>query len=82
MKKQFEKIKLFYYRTFKVISKKKAQELGLRFIHNLYGFDAINKLNCRSLWRDKNHNIYRVADLITDKKEDLRHLLTYGGFKK
>jgi len=52
----------WYIRNFKIITTKKAIELGLTFSHNVYG-DAINYLNCRSIWIDKYNNSYRVKEL-------------------
>lgn len=55
-------IKLFYYRTFKVIPFGKAHDLGLTFKCNIYG-DLINKINCRSIWIDSKGREYRVEGL-------------------
>lgn len=46
------------------ISKQEALKLGLKFDQNIYG-DMINNWNCRSIWRDKERNIYRVSELIS-----------------
>jgi hypothetical protein len=54
-----KELKLFCYRTFKVLTKAQALELDLEFRYNLYG-DAINLWNCRSIWKDHKGRIYRV----------------------
>jgi hypothetical protein len=53
---------LWYVRNFKVITIKKANELGLKWYCNIYG-DEINKLNCRSIFIDKKGRNYRVKEL-------------------
>lgn len=53
---------LWWVRTFQIISNEKAKELGLNHWRNIYG-DEINKLNCRSLWLDNKHRVYRVSHL-------------------
>lgn len=60
--KVFKSTRLWYYRTFCTISKSKATKLGLTFHRNVYG-DAINHLNCRSLWKDSKGRQYRVESL-------------------
>ena len=52
----------WYIRTFKVISKIEAEKRGLDFVGNVYG-DEINRLNCRSIWRDSRMRRYRVTEL-------------------
>ena len=54
-------LKLFYYR-FKVLTRLQALELGLEFRNNVHG-DAINHLNCRSVWADSKGRTYRVNEL-------------------
>lgn len=56
----WKSIKMFFL-SFKVIDKKTAEELNLTFSHNVYG-DAINQLNCRSIWKDENGREYRVKE--------------------
>lgn len=58
-----KKLKLWYYRNFKVISNEKAKELGLLFWENVYG-DSINHYGCRSIWFDYKHRAYRVEGLV------------------
>lgn len=58
-----KKLKLWYYRNFKVISNEKAKELGLVFWENVYG-DSINHYGCRSIWFDYRHKTYRVEGLV------------------
>ena len=60
-------LKLFYYR-FKVISRLQALELGLAFSNNVHG-DAINHLNCRSIWVDSKGRTYRVRELIKQQEQ-------------
>jgi len=55
-------VHMWWIRTFKVISNKKAKELGLRHWRSVYG-DEINHRNCRSLWYDNKQRIYRVNHL-------------------
>jgi hypothetical protein len=62
-----KELKLFYYR-FKVISRLQALELGLAFSNNVYG-DAINHLNCRSIWVDSKGRTYRVRELIKQQEQ-------------
>jgi hypothetical protein len=57
-----KKLKLWWISTFKVISNEKALEMGLTHYHNIYG-DAINHLNCRSIWLDSEGRKYRVERL-------------------
>lgn len=56
-----------------VISTEKAKKLGLKPYMNVYG-DGINRLNCRSLWRDERDNRYRVHELVhnLNKSERLK----------
>jgi hypothetical protein len=56
------KMKEWWIRTFKVISKEDAEKRGLNFVGNIYG-DEINHLNCRSIWRDSKMRRYRVTEL-------------------
>jgi hypothetical protein len=56
------KMKEWWIRTFKVISKEDAEKRGLSFVGNVYG-DEINHLNCRSIWRDSKMRRYRVVEL-------------------
>jgi len=58
-----KRLKLLYYRLFKVITKEKAKELGLVFHRNVFG-DEINHINCRSLWEDSYNRLYRVEELV------------------
>jgi hypothetical protein len=62
-----KELKLFYYR-FKVISRLQALELGLEFSNNVHG-DAINVLNCRSIWVDSKGRSYRVRELIKQQEQ-------------
>lgn len=57
------KIKLWWLRTFCVITTEKAKSLGLSPKYNIYG-DYINKLNCRSIWKDNKDKEYRVHELV------------------
>ena len=57
-----QKIKLWWYRNFKVITNQKAKELGLIHWRNVYG-DEINRRNCRSIWFDSKRREYRVTHL-------------------
>jgi len=61
-------LKLFYYRYFKVLTKVQALELGLEFSNNVHG-DAINHLNCRSIWVDSKDRTYRVLELIKQQEQ-------------
>jgi len=54
-----EAIKLWYFRTFKVISNEQAIHLELTHIRNVYG-DEVNRINCRSIWADSKGRHYRV----------------------
>lgn len=57
------KIKKQFIQQFSIaISQEQANKWGLEFDINIYG-DQINYWNCRSLWRDKKRNIYRVREL-------------------
>jgi len=62
-------LKLLYYR-FKVIKRSQALELGLEFSNNVHG-DAINHLNCRSIWVDSKGRTYRVHELEKTKHHEL-----------
>lgn len=57
-----EEIKRWFERNFKVITQKRANELGLSWVRNIYG-DEINHKNCRSIWKDKKGRQYRVKQL-------------------
>jgi len=48
--------------TFNVISAEKAIQMELIPIRNVYG-DEINLINCRSIWKNKKGNTYRVREL-------------------
>ncbi len=52
----------FYYKFKLIQSCKKAKEMGLKLENNVYG-DAINIINCRSIWRDNFGNFYRCEEL-------------------
>lgn len=54
-----KELKLFYYRYFKILTIEQALELGLELSSNVYG-DAINYINCRSLWKDHKGRTYRI----------------------
>lgn len=58
------KLKLWYYRNFKIISSETAQCFGLKPYRNIHG-DSINDYNCRSIWKDEKENIYRIESLIS-----------------
>lgn len=63
------KLKKWWYRSFCVISIKKAEELNLTHYRNIYG-DEIMELNwARSLWSDENDWLYRVASLVETSDE-------------
>ena len=62
------KIKMWFIRTFKVITIKEAESLGLSWNRNIYG-DEINHLECRSLWVDSNDKVYRVDELLKNGRE-------------
>ncbi len=62
-----KELKLFYYR-FKIISRLQALELGFVFSNNVYG-DAINHLNCRSIWMDYKGRTYGVRELIKQQEQ-------------
>ena len=53
---------LWYTRTFKIISQRQAEILGLTHARNIYG-DEINYLNCRSIWKDSKGKEWRVKEL-------------------
>lgn len=55
-------LKLRWYRWFAVLPIEATKELNLTFVHNVYG-DAINYLNCRSIWKDNKNRLYRVENL-------------------
>ena len=61
-----KEIKLFYYRTFKILTQKIAIELDLEFFRNVFG-DEINHINCRSLWADNKGRLYRVYELYQEQ---------------
>lgn len=58
-----KKLKMWYIRNFKIIDYKTAIDLGLIPFRDIYG-DEINRLNCRSIWKDRKGNQYRVQTLI------------------
>ena len=51
-----------YRQMFVVIDIKEAKEKGLNFVGNVYG-DEINRLNCRSIWRDSKNRSWGVDQL-------------------
>ena len=57
-----DKIKLWYYRNFCILSEEEAVEIGLTPVRNVYG-DEILHWNCRSLWKDEKGRIYRIKSL-------------------
>jgi len=66
-KKIKKSIENWYLRFFKVIEKDKVEELNLIHVENIYG-DAINHLNCRSIWRDSKNRYYRANFLKYDNE--------------
>jgi len=60
--KLIKKIKLWYYRYFKIITLKQCYDFNLYFDSNIYG-DEINYLNCRSVWEDSKGRLYRCEKL-------------------
>lgn len=52
----------WFKRIFTVISAEEAKKLGLKHITNIYG-DMINKINCRSIYKDSKGRQYRVREL-------------------
>jgi hypothetical protein len=59
---KMKKLKMWYSRWFKVIDREQAIKWGLSYQRSIYG-DEINTRNCRSIWMDKNGNLYRVESL-------------------
>lgn len=59
----FKKLKFWFKKEFGVLTIAECQSLGLEHSHNIYA-DAINHLNCRSIWRDKNGKSYRCESLV------------------
>lgn len=55
-------LKLWYIRNFKKLTNQESLELGLKFLENVYG-DAINHLDCRSLWVDSKCRFYKGSEL-------------------
>ncbi len=62
----YKAIKLFWLRTFCVLSNDKAKELKLSHFKNIYG-DAINLFGCRSFWEDDNGRLYKVENLVENE---------------
>jgi hypothetical protein len=60
-----KKIKMWIKKEFGVLTIQECIDLNLEFCHNIYG-DAINKLNCRSIWRDSNGKSYRCNSLVNE----------------
>ena len=58
---------MWYARWFKVITNEQAKGWGLIHVRNVYG-DEINKVNCRSIWKDIKGRIYRVENLMFNQK--------------
>lgn len=58
----FESIKLWHTRNFKVISRKKAEELNLKHHKNIHG-DERNLLGCKEIWKDQKNRKYRVCEV-------------------
>lgn len=57
-----KEIKLWYYRNFIIIDFNKTIELNLQFCFNIYG-DLINRLNCRSIYKDNKNRYYTVKQI-------------------
>jgi hypothetical protein len=53
----------------KVKTAKKAEDMGLTWVVNIYG-DRINHLDCRSIWVDEYDNAYRCDQLYTEELVD------------
>lgn len=51
-----------------VLTIEQAQQKGLVFKCNIYG-DAINHLNCRSIWTDENGKEYKVSSLFLENNQ-------------
>ena len=56
------KIKNWWVSHYRIITMKKAKDMKLEFVTNVYG-DQIKFLNCRSIWVDNKGNPYRCKDL-------------------
>ncbi len=63
-----KRLKKWYARCFKVITKQQVEEWGLTHVRNVYG-DEVNHINCRSIWMDLKGRTYRAAFLLLDKTE-------------
>lgn len=57
-----KRIKMWYCRWFKVITREQAIKWRLTYQRGIYG-DAIYAFNCRSIWADKKGRLYRVRSL-------------------
>jgi hypothetical protein len=60
-----KKIKLWWWRNFKIISTNDAIKANLIPYENIHG-DLINILNCRSIWKDNKNRKYRIDSLAKD----------------
>ena len=58
-----KELKLWYLRSFKVITSNEALSLGLKHLCNIHG-DLINMINCRSVWTDNKGRYYRIDELV------------------
>lgn len=55
--------KRWYKRIFGTYNKTECNELNLTFCFNIYG-DAINRIGCRSIWKDSKGRYYRGEQLL------------------
>lgn len=70
-------LKMWWIRMFCIIpTSKDALELGLTHSMDMFG-DAINLMNCRSLWIDSKSRVYRVAELHGTHKVGERCMLCH-----
>lgn len=65
LKKLLLSIKLSWLSGFHILSYKQVLKYKLVHICNVYG-DAINLLNCRSLWTNNKGLFFRCEDLFID----------------
>lgn len=65
MEKIYDKIKFWFKKEFGILTIDECEKLGLIHCHNVYG-DFINRMNCRSIWRDKKGKSYRCCSLYNE----------------
>ena len=59
------KIKFWFKKEFGILTIEECKKLNLTHCHNIYG-DSINKLDCRSIWRNEKGKSFRCESIFDE----------------